>query len=103
MELNAYAYFVQRPRTIEDLIAPHPIERERPVEIVKTVELARIDYENFVTDMLADRQFLEDNAALCSKGEVWMCILVRQRGRTDGVLVLPEGCFVGWAAYDRGS
>ena len=53
--------------------------------------------------MLADRQFLEDHAALCSKGEVWTCILVRQRGRTDGVLVLPEGCYVGWAAYDRGS
>ena len=100
---HGYAYFVQRPRIIEELIVPHPIERERPFCIAATVELARIDYENFITDMLADRQFLEDHAALCSKGEVWTCILVRQRGRTDGVLVLPEGCYVGWAAYDRGS
>ena len=32
--------------------------------------------------------------------ETWHCILVQQRGRTDGVLVMPEdGCYVGWAAY----
>lgn len=50
--------------------------------------------------MVADRQFIEDHAALCSKGEVWRCILVQQRGHADGVLVMPEdGCFVGWAAY----
>ena len=62
--------------------------------------LARIDYENFTTDMIADRQFIEDNASLCSRGETWRCILVQQRGRTDGVLVLPAGgCYVGWAAY----
>ena len=64
------------------------------------VKLAKIDYENFITDMLADRQFIEDHAALCAKGEVWRCILVQQRGHADGVLVMPEdGCFVGWAAY----
>jgi hypothetical protein len=50
--------------------------------------------------MLADRQFIEDNAALCSRGQVWQCLLVRQRGCSEGVLVMPEnGCFVGWAAY----
>lgn len=33
-------------------------------------------------------------------GDVWDCLLVQQRDRTDGVLVLPEqGCFVSWAAY----
>lgn len=78
----------------------HLVEKERPFEVVKTVKLARIDYENFIKDMTANRQFIEDHAALCSKGKVWRCILVQQRGHTDGVLLMPEdGCFVGWAAY----
>lgn len=100
METARRAYFVRNPRRIEDLRVLHLIEKERPYEIVKLVKLAKIDYENFITDMVADRLFIEDHALLCSKGEVWRCILVQQRGRTDGVLVMPEdGCYVGWAAY----
>ena len=94
------AYFVKAPRRIKDLRALHSVEEERAYKVVKQVKLAMIDYENFITDMVADRQFIEDSAALCSKDETWLCILVQQRGRTDGVLVMPEdGCFVGWAAY----
>ena len=100
MERTGYAFFVESPRIIEDLLAPHPIEQETQYEIVKTVKLAKIDYENFITDMIADRQFIEDNASLCSRGEIWRCILVQQRGRSDGVLVMPiDGCYVGRAAY----
>ena len=100
MKKNSYAYFVESPRTINDLMQPHPIEQEQVYEIVKTIKLSKIDYENFITDMVADRQFIEDNANLCSKDEAWRCILVQQGGRTDGVLVMPEDvCFVGWAAY----
>ncbi len=57
--------------------------------------LAKIDYENFTTDMLADR-LIEDNAALCEKGAAWRCIFVHQRGRDDGVLVLPEDVWFRW-------
>ena len=100
MEISGKAYFVSDPRRIEDLTVLHLVEKERPFAVVKTVKLAKIDYENFITDMLADRQFIEDHASLCAKGEVWRCILVQQSGRSDGVLVMPEGgCFVGWAAY----
>ena len=103
MELTGTAYFVREPEYLSDLIVPHLIERERPYEIVATVTLSWIDYENFTTDMLADRQFIEDHAALCERGPVWKCIFVRQRGNSDGVLVMPEdACFVGWAAYLRG-
>ena len=102
MENTGYAYFVESPRIIKDLMAPHPVERERLYEIVKTVKLAKIDYDNFITDMIADRYFIEDYAALCSQGEVWRCLLVQQRGRSDGVLVVPiDGCYVGWAGYYR--
>ena len=67
--MTGYAYFVENPRTIDDLSRPHPIESEKPYEIVKVINLAGIDYENFITDMVADRQFLEDNDALCSKDD----------------------------------
>ena len=103
MEKTGYAYFVESPRIVEDLKVPHQIEHEQKYEIAKTVKLAKIDYENFITDMIADRQFIEDGAALCSQGEVWRCILVQQRGRTDGVLVVPvDSSYVGWAAYYSG-
>ena len=97
--MNGYAYFVESPRTIEDLLQPHPIEYERPFEIVDTIRLKWIDYENFVTDMLADRQFLEDSAKLCSKdGNAIRCILVEPHSGRDGVLVVPEDAWVVLAA-----
>ena len=71
-----------------------------PRSIRPEIQLPAIDYENFITDMLADRQFIEDHGRRCKKGEVWNCLLVRRKGQPDGVLVMPEqGCFVGWAAY----
>ena len=100
MDYFGYAYFVERPRRIEDLTAPHTLKLKRPYRIVTEIQLPAIDYENFITDMLADRQFIEDHGRRCKKGEVWDCLLIRRRGQPDGVLVMPEGgCFVGWAAY----
>ena len=100
MRYTGYAFFVMAPRVIEDLKIPHPIERERSFEVAKRIRLGAIDYENFITDMVADRQFIEDNAALCTKGKVWKCLLVQKRGCHDGILVMPQdGCYVGYAAY----
>ena len=100
MEKTGMAFFVKAPHRIEDLRTPHLVEDERAYKVIKQVKMARIDYENFITDMVADRQFIEYSAALCSKDETWRCILVQQRGQTDGVLVMPEdSCYVGWAAY----
>ena len=100
MEYTGYAYFVERPRRLEELTVPHLVEKERPYRIVTEVQLPAIDYENFTTDMLADRQFIEDYGRRCKQDKVWSCLLVRRRGKPDGVLVMPEaGRFVGWAAY----
>lgn len=100
MDINGCAYFVECPRRMEDLQRPHLIDRERPYRIVAAVRLRKIDYENFITDMQADRQFIEDHGKNCKAGEIWDCLLVQQRGRRDGVLVLPkQECFVSWAAY----
>ena len=101
MEYFGYAYFVERPRRIEDLMVPHPLEKERLYRIVTEIRLPAIDYENFISDMLADREFIEDHGRRCKKGEVWDCLLVRRKGQPDGVLVMPEAeRFVGRAAHD---
>ena len=94
------AYFVRIPRTYRDLLKPHLPEAEREYEIVKTIELSGIDYENFCEDMLVDRQFIEDNAALCEDCDVLRSLLVKQRGKNEGILVMPEfGSYVKRAAY----
>lgn len=81
------AYFVKRPRRLDDLKALHPLTDEEPYEIIKEVALQAIDYENFTEDMLAARAFLEgiDLTAATQK----RCIFVRQRSHADGVLVVP--------------
>ena len=94
------AYFYFRPRTVRDLCCPHLLERETAYEIVKTITLSGIDYENFSEDLLADRQLIEDNAHLCSEGPVLRCLLVKPRNGKEGILVIPEeGAYVKKAAY----
>lgn len=100
MKKTGHAFFVHRPATINDLQRPHPLEREQAYTIVKTIALGVIDYENFITDMLVDRQFIEDYADRCERGESWKCLYVHQRGCKDGVLVMPDkDCYVKYAAY----
>lgn len=66
------AYFVKRPRIKEDLMRPHLAEQERPYEIAKTIMLSAIDYENFTTDMLADRDYLHQRTVT----ERWLFLLL---------------------------
>ena len=99
------AFFVSMPFQIEDLKRPHLNTHRKPYVIEQTVELARIDYENLITDLCVDRWFIEKYNHLCRVDDdgVWHCILAKQRGRTDGVLVMPEGrTFPKWAAYISG-
>ena len=79
------AYFISTPKTYRDLLKPHLPEAEREYEIVKTIELSGINYENFSEDMLVNRQFIEDNAALCEDGDVLRCLLVKRRGKHEGI------------------
>lgn len=102
MRKNETAYFVKKPRVLEDLQAAHLHENGHPFEIVKTIPLSDLEYENFSTDMMADRPFLEDFAHLCSTGDVWKCLFVHQIEKEDGILVVPDDCYVGWAAYLSG-
>ena len=99
MKESKKASFVKRPRIFEDLIAPGIPKRSEAYRVVKTIILHSVDYENFITDMLTDWQFIEDFAPLCSQKDIWLCLLVRRRGAHIGVLVMPEReCYVGYAA-----
>ena len=96
------AYFVKYPRTYEDLLKLHLKTHEQPYEITCTAILDPIDYENFIFGLDADRQYIEDNAPLCSDGPVKKCLLVVPTTESDGILVIPEPlrpCYVLWAAY----
>lgn len=94
------AFFVYHPRRIANLRVPHLIQDEHPYEIVGTVELSAIDYENFSEDLLADREFLEPYEKACGGSDIYRCVLVKRKKNTDGILVLPEdGCYVKRAAF----
>ena len=91
------AFFVFRPRSVEELTFENPNGKMREYRIVKSICLSQIDHQNFATDLLADRQFIEDNAALCvEQGD---CLLVTNRRRELELLIIPwRGCFVKYAA-----
>ena len=102
MTETGMAYFVQHPRIVNDLIILHDVMDEKPYEIVKEIRLQAIDFENFITDLTVDRQYIEDYASLCDDGEIKKCLLIRGRDPEYGILVLPEArSYVGWAAYIR--
>ena len=91
------AYFVFRPRTVSDLSIGTADGKWREYRIVKTICLSRMDYDNFTTDLLADRQFIEDNAPFCAAPDD--CLLIKGKQQQQELLVIPwQGCFVRYAA-----
>jgi hypothetical protein len=45
---HSTAFFVKHPFRIEDLKVPHRYETRKRFVVVKTIELSKIDYDNFV-------------------------------------------------------
>lgn len=98
-EINS-ARFVSFPRMASDLTSGEIDSFEHLYEIVKLIELSKIDFDNFCGDMTVERDYIEKNAVLCSTGEVWKCLFIRERGQQAGILVVPvDACFVKHAAY----
>ena len=104
--IEGKAVFVPHPRRIEDLHDGFGTARPSCHYIIEAaVELDWIDYENFITDMLADRWFLEINSRRCfsdAQRNIYHCLLVSAKDRPSGVLVLPRGDHVAEAALYRG-
>lgn len=94
------AVFIWRPRTEEEMKTTSAMGALLEYEIVKTVRLGRMDYENFATDMLVDREFLEEAAGIAgtSPDQPARCVLVCRRNSKTGILVIPNGAYVRLAA-----
>lgn len=91
------AWFAFRPRTAADLTLKKRAGKWMEYRIVKTICLNGIDYENFTTDLLADRQFIEDHFALCV--EPGDCLLITGKRQEPGLLIIPwQKCYVRYAA-----
>lgn len=100
-DFHSTAFFVKHPFRIEDLKVPHRYETRKRFVVVKTM----VDYDNFIADLCVDRIFIEENKGLCHVNEegVWLCLLVKQQGQPDGVLVMPDGRdYSKYAAYYPG-
>ena len=91
MENRNTAFFAERPRRYLDLFLPHFLGREQDFIIAKHIILDDIDYENFITDMLVEREYIE-NAAPCavSVDGVYSCLFISRRLCYKGVLVVPD-------------
>jgi hypothetical protein len=72
------AFFVKHPFRIEDLKVPHRYETRKRFAVVKTIELSKIDYDNFVADL---------------------CVRTGKRPNTDGPESI-QGLRVIWRLYD---
>ena len=98
--MNGRAWFVRRPRDLEALRALHPLDGERPYRVAAELFLEEMDFRNFLTDLYADRDFLERYAFLCAAGDEPVCLLVRCEGDRNGILTVPgKDGFIEWAAW----
>ena len=98
------AFFVFSPRNADEFNQPFPLDRIQPYRIIGRVALNGMDYENFATDMLVEREYLEPFEELCRTGAVYECVLVCQQGNNKtGILVIPDsGGYIKCAAcYDN--
>ena len=83
------AFFVNRPRRLDDLKRLHLVNEEEPFEILKDIALRANDYANFSEDLLADRAFLDDWNDIPTAGGRKQCIFVHRCNKLDGLLVVP--------------
>lgn len=81
------AIFTEQPRRIEDLKSEDRLRAVRKYSVVKIVDLSLIDFENFITDMMVERDYLEEFAPLCDTPE--KCILIKSSAAEESILVVP--------------
>jgi hypothetical protein len=96
------AHFISYPHSINDLQKPFIAQLEKPFVIEKIITLKKYDYENFITDLCADRGFIEENNILCRVDNegIWHCLYIKQIGKNEGILVMSDGAvFPKYAAY----
>ena len=95
------AVFVKRPRRIEELAPPNQ-GKIFTYQVVREHRLNWTDFENFATDMLADRAFLENTSGCGVDNGLVCCLRITCPRRGAAILVLPdETGHVDLAAVER--
>lgn len=92
------AYFFRKAIDLTELklhteVVNKDKDQGTPFKIFKIVDLDKKDYEDFTKSLLADRDFIKENTAnsiIDFEGN-WHCILVREKGQENGILVHSSG------------
>lgn len=86
------AHFVYFARRIDELMTEYPEDEGKEYVIEKTIELPKVEYENFASDLRPERGFIEKNKDLCRiESDIFHCVLVREQDESEGVLVMSDG------------
>jgi len=99
-KLSGIAYFLRDARRIDELekLREEKVRQRISAKqyiVEKVIELSKIDFENFSTDLLAERQFITDNLNLMfvDDDKTWHCLYVVQIGSgNSGILVQSKKC-----------
>lgn len=101
-EKKGRAGFVFKPRRLDEVLEPASPLEEKNYQVVQKIALEKITYENFVSDMVVARDFLEMPDQQAMDDDDLKCLLIFSPGVKGEVLVAAnEKGFVRYAAYCR--
>lgn len=102
-EATQSAAFVRKAYTLDDLISWDKEAKQRSKYIIeKTIVIPKSEYKELCGDLISDRKVVEDNIGLMymDKNKNQHCILVKEEGSTEGILIQCEGfSYPRYAAY----
>lgn len=95
--------FSRKPGTLQELMEVDHTDSSRRVVIDKVIELDPVGYRHFSENLHEDYYFIHDNIPLMhmdSDGVTCHCLLVKEAGARDGILIESEGYnYARYAAY----
>ena len=86
------------------MLKPHKETQRNSFVVEKSVRLSRIEFENFITDMLIEREFIAKNAFLMfiDSNNTWHCIKICCVDINFSLLIMSDKQdYPLWAAYLR--
>ena len=88
------ALFTRKAVDLDELKQRTGLESDKKYFVVeKVIELDEKEFDGFSNDLLEYREFIKENIDLMyvDSNDIWHCILVKAKGRDDGILVEAEG------------
>jgi hypothetical protein len=88
------AAFARKAFNLDDLIEWDKAAKQRSRFIIeKNIVLSASEYKEFCDNLLSDRGFVEENVKrmYTDKNKTQHCILVKEEGRSEGILIQSEG------------